>query len=241
MTSGNGVQGAADEGSGAGNGWSELAWQRVRPVYDAITAHPFVEHLQAGTLDGDVFIRYLRDDARYLAGYARALALIGARLSAADDVAVMARSAAGAIEAERQLHATLLAEHGIDIDEPGEPTPTCRLYVSSLLADAATEPVEVAVAGILPCFRVYAEVGTAIAAAVAGRDDDDHPYAAWIATYADPEFAAAVASAEDLADRLAGAAAAGVVARMDDAYERSTRMEWMFWDAAWRGERWPAT
>jgi thiaminase (transcriptional activator TenA) len=216
--------------------WSEEAWQAVRPIYDAILEHPFVVQLQSGELDRQVFLRYLLDDARYLAGYARALALVATRLPDTKDVAVMSRSAAGAVDAERLLHATLLGEHGIDVDQPGEPSPTCRHYVSSLIADAATEPVEVSVAAVLPCFRVYAEVG----AAIAGGTDDDHPYAAWIATYADPEFAAVVREVEALADRLAAQGAEPVVERMLPAYVRSTRLEWMFWDAAWRGEEWPA-
>ncbi len=216
-------------------GWSDRAWQQVRPIYDAIMRHPFVTGLRSGELEQKVFLRYLLDDARYLSGYARALALVGSRLPNTADVAVLARSAAGAVEAERMLHSSLLGEHGIDADAPGDPSPTCRLYVSSLIADAVIEPVEVALAGVLPCFRVYAEVGAAISAGT----DAGHPYASWIATYADPEFAVQVREVETLTDRLAAAAAPGVPDRMLDAYVRSTRLEWMFWDAAWRGEEWP--
>lgn len=215
--------------------WSDDAWRSVQPTYEQILEHLFVQQLRAGTLAQDVFLRYLLDDARYLSGYARALAMIAPRLPDTADVAVLARSAAGAVEAERTLHATLLGDHGIDIDAPGEPSPTCRLYTSYLIAAAATEPVEVAVAAVLPCFRVYAEVGAAIAAGTA----PDHPYAAWIATYSDPEFATVTADVEALADRLAKRVGAGTPERMDAAYARSTTLEWMFWDAAWRGERWP--
>jgi thiaminase/transcriptional activator TenA len=215
--------------------WSERAWQQVGDTYAAILAHPFVTSLRSGELDRDVFLGYMLDDARYLDGYARALALVSGRLPDTADVAVVARSAAGAIDAERILHEQLLSEHGIDANAAGEPTPTCRLYVSSLIADAATEPVEVAMAALLPCFRVYAEVGTAIA----DGTGPDHPYAAWIAMYSDPEFAEVVKEVEGITDRLALTADARVITRMDAAYQRSTRLEWMFWDAAWRGETWP--
>lgn len=215
--------------------WSQDAWQSVQPTYAQIIGHPFVQQLKDGTLPQDVFLRYLLDDARYLSGYARALAMIAPRLPDTADVAVLARSAAGAVEAERALHASLLGEHGIDIDAPGDPSPTCLLYTSSLIAAAATEPVEVALAAVLPCFRVYAEVGAAIAAGTTA----EHPYAAWIATYSDPEFATVTAEVEALADRLVKRAGAGVPERMDGAYATSTTLEWMFWDAAWRGERWP--
>ena len=215
--------------------WSDDAWRSVQPTYAHILEHPFVQQLQAGILDREVFLRYLLDDARYLAGYARALAMIAGRLSDTADVALLSRSAAGAVEAERAMHATLLGAHGIDIDGPGEPSPTCRLYTSSLIAAAAAEPVEVALAAVLPCFRVYVEVGAAIAAAAA----PDHPYAEWIEMYSDPEFSALTGEVEALADRLAKRAGAGVPERMDAAYAQSARLEWMFWDSAFRGERWP--
>lgn len=215
--------------------WSDDAWRSVQPTYARILEHPFVQRLQAGILDREVFLRYLLDDARYLAGYARALAMIAGRLPDTADVALLSRSAAGAVEAERAMHATLLGAHGIDIDGPGEPSPTCRLYTSSLIAAAAAEPVEVGLAAVLPCFRVYVEVGAAIAADAA----PDHPYAEWIEMYSDPEFSVITGDVEALADRLAKRAGAGVPERMDAAYAQSTRLEWMFWDSAWRGERWP--
>jgi thiaminase/transcriptional activator TenA len=130
--------------------WSDNAWRSVQPTYAQILEHPFVQQLQAGTLAQDIFLRYLLDDARYLSGYARALAMISGRLPDTADVALLARSAAGAVEAERVMHAALLGEHGIDIDGPGEPSPTCRLYTSSLISAVATEPVEVALAAVLP-------------------------------------------------------------------------------------------
>lgn len=218
--------------------FSEQAWSGVGSWYAAILAHPFIEALGAGTLPTEVFARYLLDDAHYLSGYSRALAAIASRAPDDPGGALFARSAAGAIEAEAELHRGFLAPLGIDpgSDDATEPSPTCRAYVGTLQADAAFGPVEVAVAGVLPCFRVYAEVGRAIAAT---RPRDDHPYAAWIATYADPAFDKAVAEVEAYTDELAGTAGQLRRDAMFAAYERATRFEWMFWDSAWRGERWP--
>ena len=97
-------------------------------------------------------------------------------------------------------------------------------------------------AAILPCFRVYAEVGGWIIEQLGGVSAiaADHPYRDWIITYGDPEFAASVRAAEDYTDRLAAAATGVERAAMLAAYGRATRFEWMFWDAAWRGESWPS-
>lgn len=218
--------------------FSELAWTRVGSWYDAILTHPFIGALGAGTLPTDIYARYLLDDAHYLSGYSKALAAIGSRAPDALGGALFARSAAGAVEAEGELHRGFLAPLGIDpdADDATEPSPTCRAYVGTLQADAAFGPVEVAMAGVLPCFRVYAEVGRAIAAT---QPRDDHPYASWIGTYADPAFDKAVAEVEAYTDERAAAVSQARRDRMLAAYERATRFEWMFWDSAWRGEGWP--
>lgn len=218
--------------------FSGHAWSTVAPWYAAITRHPFVTGLRDGSLEREVFARYLVADAHYLTGYAAALAATSARLAAPDDAALLARSAADATQAERMLHRGFLTPMGIDPDtgDVSEPGPTGRGYVAMLQATAAFAPVEVAVAALLPCFRVYWEVGSAIAA---GETDPAHPYRAWIDTYADLEFERATRAVEELADRLADAAPDPLRARMLRAYDDATRYEWMFWDAAWRAETWP--
>ncbi|WP_370614967.1 TenA family protein [Mumia sp. Pv 4-285] len=218
--------------------FSQSAWTHVAGWYDAIMAHPFVTGLADGSLPPEVFARYLLDDAHYLAQYARTLAMLSARAGDPALSAELARGAADAVEAERLLHQGFLAPLGIDPDAPdaAEPTPTCRAYVGTLLADAAYAPVEVGLAGVLPCFRVYLEVGRAIAAQA---DDHAHPFRAWIDTYSDPAFDAAVTRVEEWADRLAAATTDGRREAMLAAYARATRFEWMFWDASWRGEAWP--
>lgn len=218
--------------------FSDDAWHAVARWYDAITSHPFLVALSDGSLEHDVFVRYVLDDAHYLKAFSKALAATSARVPSPDDTVVLARSAAGAVEAERALHRGFLIPLGIDPEGPdaGEPSPTGRAYASMLRTAAALEPVEVAAAALLPCFRVYAEVGRAI---LATEPADDHPYRAWIETYADPEFDEAVRGAEALTDRLAATVTKDRRDEMLAAYVTATRYEWMFWDAAWRGETWP--
>lgn len=218
--------------------FSGEAWNSVRPWFDAIISHPFVVSLSDGKLSEEVFARYLLDDAHYLIGFGRALATLSTRAPDSEGGAMLARAAAQAVEAERLLHRSFLTPRGIDPDAAGvaEASPTCRAYVGTLLADAAFGPVEVGMAGVLPCFRVYAEVGQAMLAA---GSTPDHPYWEWIQTYADSEFDLAVKEAEAYTDDLAHEASGQRVAIMLAAYQRATRFEWMFWDAAWRGEGWP--
>lgn len=232
-----------DSAADATNGFSEQAWRSVRSWFTATVEHPFLTALADGSLPEQVFCRYLIDDAQYLNGYSAALAALSARSEDLDGRVMLARSAAGAIDAERSLHRGFLLPRGIDPDasDAPEPSPTCWAYVEGLKVAAALQPLGVGMAAVLPCFRVYLEVGTTIVDSVAGARSDDHPYRAWIDAYSDPAFAESVRDAEAYTDLLADRAGAGERAAMLAAYSRSTRFEWMFWDAAWRGETWPRT
>ncbi|MFI5427997.1 hypothetical protein [Aeromicrobium sp. UC242_57] len=136
-------------------------------------------------------------------------------------------------------HRDFLAPRGLDpdVDSVPEPSPTCVAYTGFLESAATTRSFEVGLAAVLPCFRVYAEVGRHV---LARRPSGEHPYAAWIDTYAAPEFDAAVRRAEAYLDQVAAAGGASSdLVELESAYRRATRFEWMFWDAAWRHETWP--
>lgn len=205
----------------------------------AIADHPFNQALADGTLDQDRFGFYLVQDARYLVGYSRALAVASSRSPDTDAAAFFARSAHTALVVERSLHDGEMRRLGWGAGRiAAVPTsPTALAYTSFLGAVASTEPWPVVVAALLPCFWVYLDVGLDIAkrtAAVA-----DHPYRAWIDTYSDEEFAASVATVRQIADDAATSATPTIVAGMIDRFARATAYEWMFWDSAWRLETWP--
>lgn len=212
---------------------SQECWRSVDDWFAAICRHPFMTGLTDGTLPEDVFVRYLVDDAHYLDRYARVLAQLASRAPDTAGVELLATSAVGAVAAERELHRSYLAPLGLDpdTDAVSEPSPTCVAYTGSLEAAAHTAPFDVALAAVLPCFRVYAEVGRHV---TGRRAPGWHPYGTWIDAYAAPEFDEAVRRAEDYLDAWTADRRAVV-----EAYGRSTRFEWMFWDAAWRAESWP--
>ena len=107
-----------------------------------------------------------------------------------------------------------------------------RGYLTSL---AATRTYEELIAGILPCFWVYWEVGCAIRPQAVSPN----PYAPWIDTYAAPEFGEATDRVRALVDAAAEAASPAVRDAMAEAFRVATRYEWMFWDSAYRREAWP--
>ncbi|MGW3467355.1 thiaminase II [Saccharopolyspora sp. NPDC000995] len=220
------------------DGFCAEAWALTADLQQAIVEHPFNTALTDGTLDRDRFAFYIVQDARYLVGFAQALAAAATRADNAEDAAFLAGASQGALVEERRLHAGYVAEFGLtDAEIAGiDTSPSCLAYTSYLRATALTESYPVLLAAILPCFWVYQHVGTTILEATGGAED--HPYRAWIQTYADDEFAEAVLTARDLTDRVTKGVDAETRQRMLDAFTRATEYEWLFWNSAWIKEEW---
>ena len=218
--------------------FSDQAWQRTARLREAIHRLPFNTELAAGLLEPDRFRVYIVQDALYLGRFARVLAIAAAKAPDSDAMQSFAQSALSAVAVEQALHGRYLGEFGIDPAGIGdaETSPDCLAYTSYLLAAAYHEPWEVLVAALLPCFRIYWDVGCTIAQKAA----PDNPYRAWIDTYADERFGKAVETAVALGDRAATAVTAATRAAMLAAFVRACQYEWLFWDGAYQGRSWPS-
>lgn len=212
--------------------FSNEIWRTTAPVLEAIDRLPFLSALEDGSLPRDLFNHYMAQDSHYLASYGRILASAAAQATRPDELLFWVQSAATAVSVERQLHAAHVADFGGE-----DPSPTCTAYTSYLSSLVAAGCYPALVAGVLPCFWIYEDVGRRLKERVG--DLTAHPYADWIGTYGDPVFAAASAQARTIVDRAARQAGAADLERMRRAFTTAARYEWMFWDAAWRCETWP--
>lgn len=217
----------------------EHAWRHTAKLMAAMTELPFNRELAAGNLAPQRFQFYLVQDARYLVGFARALAVAAARADTVDDVAFFADAARESIVVERALHDGYFERFGMTAADQQaiETSPTCLAYTSYLLAVAQTGGYPELIAALLPCFWVYQHVGTEIVRA--RKPGPDHPYLAWLETYADDDFAAAVQTCRAAVDRAAEHTDERTAGRMLAAFTRATEYEWLFWDSAYRQETWP--
>jgi thiaminase (transcriptional activator TenA) len=217
--------------------FSTESWRRIEDLYASILALPFNRELAAGTLSRERFTFYMLQDAHYLTVFGRALAATAARVPDNDALIQLAGSAREAVVVERALHEGFFERFGVSATEVAatEPSPTCSHYTHFLLSTAHNAPCEVSVAALLPCFWIYWEVGKHLLQVAA----PDNPYQAWIDTYADEDFAAGVRRVIAISDDLAEATAPTVREQMSRAFVRASQLEWMFWDSAYRLERWP--
>lgn len=198
------------------------------PDLEAIYGLDFIRHLAAGTLAETHFAYYLAQDAIYLNAYSRVLARASALAPTEAAQLFWARSAQQCLEVESELHRNWLSTRTV-----GRVLgPVTKSYVDHLLAASASGSYGVVAAAVLPCFWLYAEVGRTLHAEfLAAGAPASHPYAEWLRTYADEDFAQATRDAIAMVDDAARNASANERAAMVQAFQHSSRFEVEFFDA----------
>jgi hydroxymethylpyrimidine/phosphomethylpyrimidine kinase len=195
---------------------------------DAIYGLDFINALADGSLPEKHFAYYLAQDALYLNSYSRVLARVAAIAPTEAEQLFWARSAQNCLEVESELHRTWLSTRTAE----AALGPVTKSYVDHLLAASVSGSYGVLVAAVLPCFWLYAEVGETLHGQfLAAGAPDAHPYAVWLRTYADEEFAAATRQAVAYADAAGRAASESEREAMTVAFRQSARYEVDFFDA----------
>ncbi len=198
--------------------WTAAWWDDVADLRRDVLGCDFIVRLADGSLPATVFDRYLAQDVHYLRGYERHLRAL-ADASVGTEAAAWRSAADGCAAEARDLHHRRLGPGRVQ--DPVHPV--CAGYLAHLQAAADSGSPAVLAAAVLPCFRVYAWVGTQLGAVAEG-----HPFADWTAAYGDPGFAAASAEATARVEELARSASAADRGRMARAHRRSTEWEVAF-------------
>lgn len=215
--------------------WTKNTWKRITPLYEKILAMPFNQELMQGTLPLEKFKFYMAQDAYYLGEFGKALSTLSGKMEKMAHVLEFAHFAAGAIEVERALHESYFKTLGIP--DTIEPSPSCLLYTNFLLKEAKYADLATAVAAVLPCFWIYKKVGDHIFEQQSSVENN--PYKNWIDTYSGEAFAESVQKAISITDELAEQSSPSAKEAMFKAFEMASKLEWMFWDSAYRLEKWP--
>ncbi|WEK60246.1 MAG: bifunctional hydroxymethylpyrimidine kinase/phosphomethylpyrimidine kinase [Candidatus Microbacterium colombiense] len=212
-------------------------WAAIAGVRAEIDELPFIRGLADGTLPREPFVSYLAQDALYLREYARVLADAARLAPTSAEQAFWAHSAHGSIVGELELHASWLTPvQGVSAATfAADATPATVAYLDHLRGTAFDGRYPELIAALLPCFWLYTDLGERLHAGELGASaqDPDHPYASWLATYADPAFAEATAQAVAFVTRAAASADDDTRARMRRAFELSSARERDFFAEPW--------
>ncbi len=214
--------------------FSSFLWRQASPIWEAVAEHPFLSELQDGTLPIEKFRYYILQDYLYLGAFGRAAA---AALSQAPDTNSALRLLKRVTTpVERPLHGALFDALGVTEEEAeaSTPSPTNLAYMNHIEVSMDMGGLSCGVASLLPCPRIYHEVGKIL------REPDHPTYKVWQSTYAEGLLEASVAAWSEFVDELAEDAGPETRAMMEQAYLTSSRYEYMFWIMAYNLEDWPA-
>lgn len=209
----------------------------ARPIWDAQLEHPFVRGIGDGTLDPEVFQRWVVQDYGYLKEFSRIFAWAVAKAPRLESMGWYAKVLEMTLNTEMELHRGYAARFGISREEMESAImwPTTRAYTDFLVRTAADGDMMDLLAALLPCAWGYIHIGRALAA---GSLPDDQRYRDWIELYASEEFAEAGEWLRAELDREARRATAEKEERLQEIFLLSSRYELRFWDMCWEGESW---
>ncbi|MXV38227.1 thiaminase II [Flavobacteriaceae bacterium Ap0902] len=212
--------------------WYKYINDKTDYILDEIKSHPFISDLMEGILTKEIFKFYIHQDALYLAEYKKVLAILGTRCDEQDETQFFLNAATGIIDVEKALH-----QHFMDKENNRhEPSPTCEFYTNYLANMVSTHSLQEGLAAVLPCFTIYKQIGDYILENQSNFKNN--PYQDWINTYGGDEFAKSVALAIDITNKYAAEANDKTIHQMNLAYEKASKLEWMFWDSAYQLESW---
>ncbi|MBI1790281.1 MAG: thiaminase II [Acidobacteria bacterium] len=214
--------------AGAQSFTSEL-WTGARPIYERTLKHPFLTGLTDGTLPRSRFEFYLAQDAQYLQAFAQALSVLASKAPRPEWAATLNRHAVESIETERELHRKILGSI-----PAAEPAPVNYAYTNHLLATVFRQPFSHGLAAMLPCYWIYWEVGKELKK----KGSKNADYQRWIDQYSDPGYGKTVRLVLDMMDAEAARLDPRARQELKALFRLSARYEWMFWDMAWREEKW---
>ena len=214
--------------------FSNCLWQTASPIWGSISKHPLLLELQQGTLPVEKFRFYIIQDYLYLGAFGRAAA--SALAMAPDDETARKLLLRVSTPVERPLHTNLFDRLGVTQDEISRsaPAPTNLAYMNHIEVSMDLGGLATGVAALLPCPRIYHEVGKILQVPT-------HPiYRAWQSTYADGILEASTSAWSEMVDQLAETSGPDTRAAMTRAYLTSARYEFMFWSMAYSLEEWIA-
>ncbi|KRN03400.1 transcription activator [Levilactobacillus senmaizukei DSM 21775 = NBRC 103853] len=213
--------------------FTDTAHAATRALWLASKRHPFIQQLQAGTLPRATFRDYLIQDHHYLLEFGRLYDLAAERCQVPTQAAQLRANAADLRQGEIATRETFFAEMAITpaIIAATPVAPTNYAYTSHLYRSLATAGVPGAVAGLLPCYWLYAEIGEELAT----KGSPVPIYQAWIDSYTASDYANAMTDQLALANAVATPTNQAALCQI---FKRSSWYELNFWQMALDHEQW---
>jgi thiaminase/transcriptional activator TenA len=209
--------------------------QSVGPIWEKTVTHPFVIELGDGTLPEEKFSVYFQQDSLFVKDL---VALMCGGIVKAPDFAsssLLAARVHGALDDEDGLFERFFRDTGLSPDQVRDikHLPTSFAYSSFLRGIAREGTFHEIITAFLGVEWPYLEWGKRLAAQ--GKRPANKYYQTWIDVHAAKEL-------EDFVDWMRSVldnATVGHTNRLKEIFLTVLRYEYLFWEMAYTGERWP--
>ncbi len=219
--------------------FSEQLRRLAKPIWDAQLTHPFVKALGKGTLPEQKFKYYILQDARFLGDLARVFAAAAHKAPDAESAIKFANLTEETFVVERGLHEGYGKRWHMTPKQMAtvQMAPTTYAYTRHMLNVAQSGSAAEITVVALPCAWIYCVVGQHFSKM--GAPHSKHPFRDWLSMYSSPEFAEVQQWMRAKVDRWVKKSGDDEKQRMLESFMVSSRYEWMFWEMAWKEEKWP--
>lgn len=222
--------------------FSEALRTEAEPLFTAIYHHPFIRDIADQKLSREAIIHYVQQDIQYLNTYARVYGLAIAKSHTEEQMRLFHQRIQVVLGGELTPHLNLCRVAGVDYETLHAPTPlapTAHHYAQHMLTAAYTGSLGDIVAAVLPCHWTYVDLAQLVADEIQIHQTPTHAFYDWITFYASDLMQSGLRELTNLLDRLAAVASASDKQRMKEIFLHGCRLEFRFFDMAYRQERWP--
>ncbi|GMH40121.1 hypothetical protein BSKO_08025 [Bryopsis sp. KO-2023] len=189
------------EGEPSTDGICLRLWRDCKREAESSLHDAFVEGLGRGDLPKRAFQHYIGQDVHFLRAFAKAYALgIAKAMQMEGNSFKVLMELLHGVKEELEMHGSYAAEWEVDLTE-NPASPATMKYIDFLMDTGVSDKgVEVLIASMLPCCRLYNYLGCQLAKQHPGHD---HPYSKWIDTYSGEEFSEVCVKKERLLEEIA--------------------------------------
>ena len=205
------------------NKWVENCWDKYIDIYNNTKELPFIREIISGRLEYEKFIFYIQQDALYINSFTKVLAKLAKRIDNQKLKTYFETFVEENMEQEKELHKSYIENFKL---EEIRPTKTCLSFINFNENLAQSSSVEIAIAGILPCFIVYQQLGIHI---FQNHIKQNNPFIKWINTYAGVEHADSVIKIREACEFYANKTSTEGREQMYKSYEEGCKLDQKFW------------
>lgn len=211
--------------------WCQQIWRLSNKIYKEILGLEFISDLSDGSLDKDIFSRYIAQDEIYLGNYYRNMFALADMMDDDSDRTLFISFAKDGMEGEKAMHELLIERYGMDINVESSVVTT---GYNKLIQDAINSGNKYyALAVMLPCMWIYNRVGLHI---LKTSNLKDNPYKEWILEYGNEEFSNGTNRVLEIIDSWAKEVDEATIQEMNRLYLMAALYEYAFWDYAYCGD-----